>query len=374
MLRIFMLGALTTFALPWLLLAAWVRSLRPNAQRRVFVVQAAKIGDVVCMTPLFRALHEHGDHVTVLCLRRTGDVLVGNPCVDATIPIDDPAFRGFLGALRLWRRFFAARFDVSVVLFPASSLSMMGLWTGSSVRVYTRGRVMSLMERWFRFFYTQRVHYRRHSRTYDHYMHLAGLIGVASVAYRHELFISTEEEQFASAWLHDHGLRPERRFAAISLRAGNTLKEWPIERFVAVARHIIDRYGMSVFFLDTDQSVTDQALSLLADPHAFAAHDLALRHVAAIIKSASLFVSVDTGPLYIAHSLGVPLVDIVGPVDPLEQPPMPGQRVQLVPPPPPCEPSSFVADTLRTPSAAQQAALEGTTVAMVTEAIDALLQ
>ncbi len=375
MFRVLILGTLTTLALPWLLFVAWIRYLKPNTQRRVFVIQSAKIGDVVCMTPLFRALHEHGDHVTVLCLRRTSDVLVGNPCIDAMIHIDDPAFRGFIGSLRLWWRFFWSRFDVSIVLFPASSLSMMGLWAASPVRIYTRGRVMSFLERWFRLFYTQKVRYNRHTRTFDHYMHLANLIGVPPVAYRHEIFVSSEEQQFASSWLHDHGLRPERRFAAISLRAGNALKEWPLERFVAVARHIIDRHSLSVLFLDIDPHITEQALSLLADPsHAFEAHDLSLRHLAAVIKCASLFVSVDTGPLYIAHALGVPLVDIVGPVDPLEQPPMTGERVKLVLPPPPCEPSSFVADTLRTPSAAQQAALEGTTVIMVTEAVDALLK
>ncbi|MDO8468855.1 MAG: glycosyltransferase family 9 protein [Candidatus Peribacter sp.] len=374
MLRALLLGTLTTLALPWLLLAAWLRSRSSALQRKVLVVQAAKIGDVVCMTPLFRSLHDHGDHVTVLCLRRTGEVLTHHPCVDAMIHIDDPMFRGLSGAFRLWREFFCGRFDVSMVLFPASSLSMMGLWSASPVRIYTRGRMMSLMERWFRLFYTHRIHYRRHTRTFDHYMFLAGLIGVKPVAYRHEIFLTDAEEQFAFSWIQDHGVRADQRFAAISLRAGNALKEWPIERFVAVARHIIDRHSLHVVFLDLDQRVTDHALALLADPsHASGGCRLSLRHLAAIIKRASLFVSVDTGPLYMAHAFGVPLVDIIGPVDPEEQPPPAGERVELVLPPPPCEPSSFVADTLRAPTAAQQAALEGTTVGMVTDAIDAVL-
>jgi len=375
MFRALILGTLTTLALPWLLIASWLRSRSPVRQRRVFVIQAAKIGDVVCMTPLFRSFHTHGDHVTVLCIRRTADVLAGNPNVDAVIHIDDPAYRGIAGALRLWREFYRGRFDVSMILFPASSLSMMGLWTASPVRIYTRGRVMSLMERWFRLFYSLKARYCRHTRTYDHYMYLADLVGAKPVAYRHEMYLNAAEEQFASAWLKDHGIGPDQRFAAISLRAGNALKEWPIERCASVARHIIDRHSMHVLFLDLDQRVTDHALTLLADPsHASGGCRLSLRHLAAIIKRASLFVSVDTGPLYIAHAFDVPLVDIIGPVDPMEQPPPAGLRVALVLPPPPGEPSSFVADTLRTPTTAQQAALEMTTVAMVTETIDALLK
>jgi ADP-heptose:LPS heptosyltransferase len=234
---------------------------------------------------------------------------------------------------------------------------------------------MSLLERWFKLFYTHRVRYARHTRTFDHYMRLAQLIGVPPAAYRHEIFLTEAEERAASDWLRDHGVAPGQRFAAISLRAGNVLKEWPIERFVSVARHIIERHSLHVLFLDTEEQVVERALTLLGDSsRASEAHDLSLRRLAAVIKRASLFVSVDTGPLYIAHAFGVPLVDIVGPVDPAEQPPVPGERVRLVLPPPPCEPSSFVADTLRTPTAAQQAALESTTVAMVTEAIDAVLK
>ncbi|MFH0851544.1 MAG: glycosyltransferase family 9 protein [Candidatus Peregrinibacteria bacterium] len=375
MLRALILATLTMLALPWLLVVSRLRSRSPAHQRKVLVVQAAKIGDVVCMTPLFRALHEHGDRVTALCLKRTGGVLAGNPNVEAVLHIDDPRFRGLHGALRLWREFYRRQFDVSIVVFPASSLSMMGLWAASPVRLYTRGRGLSFMERWFRLFYTHRIHYRRHTRTFDHYMHLAGLVGVKPAPYRHEMYLSADEEQFASAWLRDHGMGPDQRFAAISLRAGNALKEWPVGRFVSIARHIIGRHGMHVLFLDTDARVTAQALTLLGDPsRASGAHDLSLRHLAAVIRRAALFVSVDTGPLYIAHAFGVPLVDIVGPVDPLEQPPVPGPRVALILPPPPCEPSSYVADTLRAPTLAQQAALEGTTVTMVEDAIDALLK
>lgn len=372
MARTFVLAVLTTLSLPWLLLAAWLRSLSPTRPRRVLIIQAAKIGDLLCMTPLFRALHEHGDHVTVLCLQRTAPVLAGNPCVQDTLILDDDRFKGFRGALRLWRAFFQGRFAVTITPFPASSLSMMGLWAAAPVCIYTRGRVISLMERWFRLFYSLRTRYRRHTRTYDHYMTLARLAGAQAAPYRHEFFLREEEQQEAAAWLRARGIGP--RFAALSLRAGNTLKEWPVERFAAVARHIIERHKLPVVFLDTDARVTGEALTALGNTaSAFEAHDLSLRQLAALIAHSSLFVSVDTGPLYMAHAFGVPLVDIVGPVDPLEQPPPDGEKAAIVLPPAPIQPISFVADTLRTPTPAQRAALDGTTVAMVTAAVDRLL-
>ena len=41
--------------------------------------------------------------------------------------------------------------------------------------------------------------------------------------------------------------------------------------------------------------------------------------------------SVDRGPLYIAEAFGVPTVDIVGPVDEREQPPIDVRHVVVVP-------------------------------------------
>ena len=41
----------------------------------------------------------------------------------------------------------------------------------------------------------------------------------------------------------------------------------------------------------------------------------------AAISMMSLFISVDTGPIYIAEAFGIPTVDIVGPMNDEDQPP-----------------------------------------------------
>lgn len=74
----------------------------------------------------------------------------------------------------------------------------------------------------------------------------------------------------------------------------------------------------------------------------------------------------------IIHSFGVPLIDIIGPVDPREQPPIPGDKVELVVPPG-IKPSSFVAETLRISNEEQRKAIDVTTVDMVITAAERLL-
>ncbi len=114
-------------------------------------------------------------------------------------------------------------------------------------------------------------------------------------------------------------------------------------------------------------------MELLHHHEGIDAGGLGLRFLAGVIRRAALFVSVDTGPLYIAHAFDVPLVDIVGPVDSREQPPIENNRVVLVLPPSHIKPSSFVCETLRVTSKEQREALDSITVDDVVRAINRVL-
>jgi ADP-heptose:LPS heptosyltransferase len=50
------------------------------------------------------------------------------------------------------------------------------------------------------------------------------------------------------------------------------------------------------------------------------------------MKRMSLFISADSGPIHIAHALEIPLIDIIGPVDPDEQAPDNEMSIIIKPP------------------------------------------
>jgi len=60
----------------------------------------------------------------------------------------------------------------------------------------------------------------------------------------------------------------------------------------------------------------------------------------------SLYVSADTGPIYIAEAFNVPTIDITGPVNENEQPPQ-GEKHKIVFNDVYCRPCSFVMNTAR---------------------------
>ncbi len=375
MIRAFLIEVLTLLALPFLTTAAWVRKLRHRGQNRILVIQLGKIGDMVCTTPLLRALSTHDPRasITVLCLERTAEVLKGNLCIDHTVAVDAPEYRGLFGRLRLlWAVRFGG-YTVSVAVLPGTFNAVLGLWSCAPVRLHTRGGRMGVLGLFFHFLHTHPIAYKRHTRTYVHYMRIAELLGAQPAQYRHEMYLSSAERHAADIWLRQRGIGRDTPFAILSLSAGNTLKEWPLERFVSVASYLLDERKMHVVFSSADSSITKRATMMIPSIRSLDAGGLPLRALAALIERATVFVSVDTGPLYIAHALGVPVVDIVGPVDPEEQPPPPGPRVALVLPQR-VRPSSFVAETLRASTAEQKRAIEETTVDQVIRAVHQLLR
>ncbi len=374
MLRILLVDAVTLCALPFLLLISRFRKFHPQQDRRMLIIQLGKIGDMVCTTPLFRAMHTADPSlaITVMCLSAPAEILVENPCVSGILALHEDRFSGFRGRLRLCRRLLRDNYSVTVCVLPGTFNALLGLWSCAPRRLHVTGGRIGPLGKFFHLFFTDRLRFERGTRTYDHYMAIAKQLGYPPVPYKHEIYLTNDEQDEADRWIEDLEL-VGKKFAVLSLTAGNALKEWPLERFVQVARQLIGQYGMTVLFSSSDTARTEQARILLSHHEGIDAGGLSLRFLAGVIRRAALFVSVDTGPLYIAHAFDVPLVDIVGPVDPREQPPIEHGHVALVLPPPPIKPSSFVCETLRVSSEEQREALNSITVEYVMNAISRVL-
>jgi ADP-heptose:LPS heptosyltransferase len=130
----------------------------------------------------------------------------------------------------------------------------------------------------------------------------------------------------------------------LHVNGGRAIKQWPVERFREVARHIVrDRDAVLVLTgTEADRSTIE---SLRAELSADRVLDLSagadLLTVAAVLEQIDLFVTGDTGPMHIAHAVGTPIVAIFGPSDPLRYAPR-GTRDRIVRVDLPCSPCNRI--------------------------------
>lgn len=340
--------------------------------RTVVVIQNMKMGDMVCTTPLFNALKKNSTGVrVVVCGDAVNEELLkGHPSVDRYIRFVHADIPSVIHALKSE--------SIDVGLTPGPDALAVAVLALSGARSIVAPRVMGgespYEGRWYKLL-------RRFVITATHtmgmyapreYLRLLEPLSIHTDDTSKTLHVSNESDAKASTILGEHSF-----FVGISPAAGNKIKQWPAERFARVADFLVEQHGARIVVFGSKGDSEEIDTMLRSMNHRDAAIELrgkaGIEELKAVSKRLSLFISADTGPIYIAEAFGVPTVDIVGPVDEREQPPHGPQNVVLVPEPPRV-PQLHVLDARSYDPVEARRQAESVSVERVIEAVDTLLK
>jgi ADP-heptose:LPS heptosyltransferase len=166
-------------------------------------------------------------------------------------------------------------------------------------------------------------------------------MGINTPELKKEVYTTEQTEHKANTWRST--LSKDHKIIGISISAGNKIKELGDDKFEILITKILEDHNKEVVIIGSkaDKSRIDNLLIKINNPRCTEATNFNLEELPSLMKRFDLYIAVDTGPIYIAHSLGVPLIDIIGPVDPNEQPPADKRSIQVLPRNN-IQPSSFV--------------------------------
>lgn len=357
---------LTALCSPFLFL--W--SLRPRSAHRrckILIIQWAKLGDMVCTTPMFRAIKQaHPDwEVHVLCRKQSAVVLENNRFINRVI----------IGGSRgeMIRTLRHERYDAVINCLPGAFFSLLGLWCGARDRINTFSYSHGLIVRLARIFNTVNREYRIGTSTFAHYLSLLTPLRIPAIPYKLDFFPSKGDEHRVEEWLRKHGLA-EKSFVIFNVSAGNVIKEWPEKHFIDLADAVVERYGFSIVISSLDHERYLWIEGGVKHPQKILDGSmLTLGQLGALCKKTAAFVAVDTGPMFIAHAVSAPMAVIVGGSDPREQIPPAGPKVVHVMPPAGCEPWMHVTLSPRQATEEQLKCVRETSVDAVMAALVTLL-
>ncbi len=130
--------------------------------------------------------------------------------------------------------------------------------------------------------------------------------------------VTADERAEGERRLARAGLRPGRPVIGLHPGGGREVKQWPIERWVEVARRLHASHGARFALTG---SVADghlaAAIARALGPAAVnLAGSLSLAETLGVLSALDLFLSPDTGPMHLACALGTPTVSVFGPSDP----------------------------------------------------------
>ena len=114
-------------------------------------------------------------------------------------------------------------------------------------------------------------------------------------------------------------LSVSRRYALLSLSAGDAIRYWPVADFAQVGDALIDRYGLDIVIVGgtAEEDYIDKLKSALPGASVKTVVDMPLIELPALIAGSCVYIGLGTGLTHLSAMLGVPTVAILSGVSPL---------------------------------------------------------
>ena len=292
---------------------------------RILAIRGGAVGDFLLTLPALRLLRETFTHChfEILGYRHIAELAVyggpteGTTYADATRSIESAPMAGFFARAgnldQSWCEYFASFQQVVSWLFDPD-----GIFEANVKRAGVKNYISA---------------YAKVSD--ENHASVQWAQGLQSMALYLEdgaaRLVPTEDMlRLGDEWLRGHGLASGERFVAIHPGSGSPKKNWPVERWMELAREMIKEGNRVVAFGgEADQEILAKLEQELASGTVEFARDLPLPMVASVLARAQRYFGHDTGVSHLASAVGIPATVLFGPTDPSVWAPR-GENVRVV--------------------------------------------
>jgi heptosyltransferase-1 len=282
--------------------------------RRILILKPSSLGDIVHALPALAALRDRFPraHIAWLVKRQWSGLLKRVEGLDAIWPVE----RGLGGWLSVIPRLRAEGFDLAVDLQGLFRSGAMSWLVGCRTRIgFVDGREGSSL------FYTHQVPVRiRDMHAVDRYLRVAAALGAkADRGPEFRFRFPPEDRDEVRKLLNRHGLPAGAAWIAVSVSARWTTKRWPRESYAAVADQV-HREGLGPVVLiggPDERGDAQYVRSLMQSAPIDLTGETTPELLPALLRSASLLLTNDSGPMHIAAAVGTPVVALFGPTSPI---------------------------------------------------------
>jgi heptosyltransferase-1 len=291
--------------------------------KKILIIKPSALGDIVHTLPFLAALKRTCPDCEVhwVVARGLHTFLEGHPLIHKLWIFEKKQWGkpgNFLQTLQelrlLWRDLHREKFDVSVDL---SGLFRSGLLTFAAGAKRKCG--FSDAGEGSSFFYNDTIVGGQQVHALDRYLKLATHLGCESYPVEYP-FPPLGEPPAVMAKL------PEK-FAVFAPSAGKPANRWPAERFGLLAKRL--QIPVVVVASEAEKAVAEEAVKASGNRMISVAGQTSIKELTTLISRAQFFVTNDTGPMHIAAGLGIPVVAIFGPANPVRTGPYGAQHIVL---------------------------------------------
>ncbi|MCO8122071.1 glycosyltransferase family 9 protein [Stieleria sp. TO1_6] len=293
---------------------------------RFLISRMSAIGDTILTLPVACALRDRfpKSHISWIVEEKSAPVVRRHSAVDDLIVLERSWFTSPSRLRNARQQLRDLRCDVSIDCQGMTKSSLACYLSGAQHRIGYAGKNARELSRWFSNIQVKPVFHHLTDRSLE----LLTPLGIHSPAVRWDLPVSGPAQSWARRY---RSTVSAPRVAILNPGATWHSKRWLPERFGATARYLYDRYGytsIAVWGTSLDRSMAMDIVSS-SNGTAILAPETDLQHLAALIGTADLFISNDTGPLHMAVAVGTRTIGLYGATKPGDSGPYGQTAIQM---------------------------------------------
>ncbi len=284
------------------------------------------IGDAVMCLPALMDLRDcfTKAHITVLARPTIADILQGQCEINDVIVYDHQAeHQGLFGLARLSRVMRKRAFDMAVLFQNAFEAAVLAILANIPIRIgyATDGRGWLLSQR-VPLPQQQSLHQVRY------YQQLVQAIThVPSIARTPKLVVTSNDQLACQSQFTEVCSSPNVLF--VGMNPGSvygSAKRWLSERFAELGDQLVEQIQRShpefssvrcvLIGAKGEESLGMEIANRMRSHPIVLSGKTTIRELMGVLRCCAMLVTNDTGPMHIAHALGVPVVAIFGSTDP----------------------------------------------------------
>jgi ADP-heptose:LPS heptosyltransferase len=290
--------------------------------KKIVVSKYFGLGSITLSTPLLQAIKEHFPDAKVyfLTFKQNAELLKLYPFIDEVVTIRSSSIFSFISdTVKTSLFFLRSKIDLFIDMeFFSHYSAMIALFSGSGCRV---GFHSSLLPKGK--LLTNRVMFNPHRYVTEAFSELGRKVGAEN---RHPLYNPdlTGHEGYVPEWMSGNGLN-EYEYITINANASEqlgALKVWVQEKWTELITRIVKEHDTPIILtgVKEDHAKIEEIVTPLPPgirQHVYnTAGQFNFQEFLFILNKTKVLITVDSGPLHFAQSMGIPCLSLFGPETP----------------------------------------------------------
>ncbi|ACI21165.1 glycosyltransferase family 9 protein [Thermodesulfovibrio yellowstonii] len=302
-----------------------------NKVSKILIIQTAKIGDLICSTPVFREIKKTFPHIklSVIVTPTTKELLELNPHVDEIIAIKPQDYKGFWGKIKLAKLIYNGKYDIGIALNPSVLYAISLFWGLVPIRLSVMPNFSGLTFKLASKLFTYVEPHVSGQLVIETYMKMLRFIDIDKYDLRKEVYKSEEAEMKVKEILG----KTNKTLIGIAVSSANKLKELGVEKIIDLVDKLLENLDAQIVLIGNSQDTNNAEIIKVTSKNKGRVINTAgifnLKELPVLIEKLSLFIGVDTGITYMADALNIPLINIAGPSNMEDQRPL-GEKVVII--------------------------------------------